>query len=47
MEHSYRFFENKDCKYFPYHEKDGDLNMSFLLLPALYNGALPGTIQIP
>ena len=36
MEHSYRFFENKSCKYFPCHEGLEEFNCMFCYCP-LYN----------
>ncbi len=36
MENSYRFFENKECKYFPCHKKLDAFNCLFCYCP-LYN----------
>ena len=36
MENSYRFFENKECKYFPCHKGLKDFNCLFCYCP-LYN----------
>ena len=33
MENSYRFFENRDCKYFPCHEGLKDFNCLFCYCP--------------
>ena len=33
MENSYRFFENKDCKYFPCHKGLTDFNCLFCYCP--------------
>lgn len=33
MENSHRFFENKDCKYFPCHEGLGEFNCMFCYCP--------------
>ena len=33
MENSYRFFENKDCKYFPCHKGLADFNCLFCYCP--------------
>lgn len=33
MEYSYRFFENKDCKYFPCHKGLEDFNCLFCYCP--------------
>ena len=45
MEHSYRFFENKDCKYFPCHEKDGDFNCLFCYCPLYAMEHCPGQYE--
>lgn len=42
MENSYRFFENKDCKYFPCHEKEGDFNCLFCYCPMYRLEKCPG-----
>ncbi|MFW5671451.1 MAG: cysteine-rich small domain-containing protein, partial [Acetivibrio ethanolgignens] len=36
MENSYRFFENRECKYFPCHKGLKELNCLFCYCP-LYN----------
>lgn len=36
MENSYKFFANRECKYFPCHELEGDFNCLFCYCP-LYN----------
>ena len=36
MQNSYRFFENRECKYFPCHKLEGDFNCLFCYCP-LYN----------
>lgn len=33
MENSYKFFENRDCKYFPCHKAEGDFNCLFCFCP--------------
>ncbi len=33
MEHSYRFFENRDCEYFPCHQGLTELNCLFCYCP--------------
>ncbi len=33
MEFSYRFYTNKDCKYFPCHAMEGDFNCMFCYCP--------------
>lgn len=43
MENSYRFFENKDCQYFPCHKKDGDFNCLFCYCPLYARQHCPGT----
>ena len=36
MNNSYKFFENKDCKYYPCHNAMGNINCLFCYCP-LYN----------
>lgn len=43
MEHSYRFFENKDCKYYPCHEGLSDFNCLFCYCPLYPKEHCPGT----
>ncbi len=33
MENSHRFFSNKECKYYPCHEMEGELNCLFCYCP--------------
>lgn len=33
MEHSSKYFCNKDCQYFPCHEREGDFNCLFCYCP--------------
>ncbi|WP_322627154.1 cysteine-rich small domain-containing protein [Aedoeadaptatus coxii] len=33
MKYSYRFYTNRDCKYFPCHEYKGDFNCMFCYCP--------------
>ncbi len=42
MENSYRFFENKDCKYFPCHEGLTDFNCLFCYCPLYAREHCPG-----
>ena len=42
MENSYRFFENKDCKYFPCHQGLTDFNCLFCYCPMYQLPACPG-----
>lgn len=42
MEASYRFFENKDCKYYPCHKKSGDFNCLFCYCPLYHLENCPG-----
>lgn len=42
MENSHRFFENRDCKYFPCHEKEGDFNCLFCYCPLYLKENCPG-----
>lgn len=45
MEHSYRFFENKDCRYFPCHEGLQDFNCLFCYCPLYAKENCPGRPQ--
>lgn len=42
MENSYRFFENKECKYFPCHEGVDDFNCLFCYCPLYHLENCPG-----
>ena len=42
MEHSYRFFENMSCKYFPCHKEMGDFNCLFCYCPLYAKENCPG-----
>lgn len=42
MENSYRFFENRDCKYFPCHEGLKDFNCLFCYCPMYHIKNCPG-----
>lgn len=42
MEHSYRFFENKACKYFPCHQGLEDFNCLFCYCPLYAREHCPG-----
>ena len=43
MENCYRFFENKDCKYYPCHEGMEELNCLFCYCPLYPLEHCPGT----
>ncbi|MBQ6695440.1 MAG: metal-binding protein [Lachnospiraceae bacterium] len=43
MEHSYRFFQNKDCKYYPCHERIEAINCLFCYCPLYHMEPCPGT----
>ena len=43
MENSYRFFENKDCKYFPCHKGLKDFNCMFCYCPMYDREKCPGS----
>lgn len=43
MKNSYRFFENRDCKYFPCHEGLTDFNCLFCYCPLYHMESCPGT----
>lgn len=42
MKNSYRFFENKDCKYFPCHKGLDDFNCLFCYCPLYKLDKCPG-----
>ena len=42
-ENSYRFFQNKDCKYFPCHEGTEELNCLFCYCPLYAMNPCPGS----
>lgn len=42
MENSYRFFENRDCEYFPCHKSTGDFNCLFCYCPLYARQDCPG-----
>lgn len=42
MENSYRFFENRDCKYFPCHQGLTDFNCLFCYCPLYAMEHCPG-----
>lgn len=43
MKNSFRFFENRDCRYFPCHEGLGDFNCLFCYCPLYFLDDCPGT----
>lgn len=42
MEHSYRFFENKECSYYPCHDGLEALNCLFCYCPLYHREDCPG-----
>lgn len=42
MEHSYRFFENRDCRYFPCHKGLKEFNCLFCYCPLYPKEHCPG-----
>jgi len=42
MENSYRFFENRECKYFPCHEGADEFNCLFCYCPLYHFENCPG-----
>ena len=42
MENSYRFFANKDCKYYPCHEGIEEMNCMFCFCPFYLREKCPG-----
>ena len=45
MEQSYRFFENKECKYFPCHKGLDEFNCLFCYCPMYHIKDCPGNPQ--
>lgn len=45
MEQSYRFFENKDCRYYPCHKDIAELNCLFCYCPLYAMEHCPGNHQ--
>lgn len=45
MDNSYRFFENRECKYFPCHEGLEDFNCLFCYCPLYGREKCPGNPQ--
>lgn len=45
MENSYRYFENKDCKYYPCHTGVKELNCLFCYCPLYSLENCPGTYE--
>ncbi len=43
MEHSYRFFENRSCKFFPCHEGLEEMNCLFCFCPLYHCDDCPGS----
>lgn len=43
MEHSHRFFENKDCKYYPCHKGVEEFNCLFCYCPMYTKEKCPGS----
>lgn len=42
MKNSYRFFENRECKYFPCHKQEGSFNCLFCYCPLYRKENCPG-----
>lgn len=45
MDHSYRFFENKACRYYPCHEGTEVINCLFCYCPLYHREVCPGNPQ--
>ncbi len=43
MENSFRFFENRDCRYYPCHEGLKEINCLFCYCPFYFLSDCPGT----
>lgn len=46
MDNSYRFFENRDCRYFPCHNGLQDFNCLFCYCPLYFLDECPGTPSV-
>ena len=42
MENSYRYFENRECKYYPCHDKTDNINCLFCYCPLYSREHCPG-----
>lgn len=42
MENSYRFFENRDCRYYPCHKGIAEMNCLFCYCPMYHMDNCPG-----
>lgn len=42
MDNSHKYFENRTCRYFPCHKKDGDFNCLFCYCPMYVYEDCPG-----
>ena len=45
MQHSYRFFQNESCKYFPCHKGQEEFNCLFCYCPLYHMENCPGNPQ--
>ena len=45
MENSYKFFENRDCRYYPCHENIKEINCLFCYCPMYHLENCPGSPQ--
>lgn len=45
MKHSYRFFENKECEYYPCHKGAEPFNCLFCYCPLYHREDCPGSPQ--
>ncbi|MBQ8604986.1 MAG: metal-binding protein [Oscillospiraceae bacterium] len=45
MKNSFKFFENKECEYYPCHNTDRPLNCLFCYCPLYAKEVCPGTPQ--
>jgi len=43
MKNSFRFFENRDCEYYPCHHTEQPLNCLFCYCPLYSKNSCPGT----
>ena len=45
MENSYRFFSNKECKYYPCHKDIEEINCLFCYCPMFHLPSCPGNLE--
>ena len=46
MDNSYKYFENRDCKYYPCHKETDNLNCLFCYCPLYHMSNCPGNYRM-